>query len=319
MGGNRHAFGITASPSRRVVEDFERYCDEEFDVPYTFDQDNVYKRGAHHRADVLRAMPKSLTPDLVFADDDEDRERFVDLTRDDRQTTGPDQIVHRSRQGSLTYVADADLLNRLRELTDDPAEKYLGDMKEHNEELAEIVKELRERGADASPMVACIIRRAVNATNIPPGASFEAPGGGDWAELPAEGSGPAPKLWWGTSEDYVNRHERDDFEDVTDGQVKYTNPGDAPRQRARQGQAPPNPDPGIYAVPTPTDTTGTAIPLSGGAGIGDYAAPPTQAVTRAANIDGRYSGDAIAARAQAFVRTAGRNRTLADRIVEGAF
>jgi hypothetical protein len=213
-------------------------------------------------------------------------------------------------------------------VVDSPIERYLGDMKERNEEIAEIVDELCDRGADASPMVASLIRQSLRYygadQNIPPGASFEAPGGGDWASEAFEGSGPTPKDWWETSEDYVREHERPDFEDVTE-RGEYINPGGAPRQRARQGQAPapaPNPDPGIYAAPTPlpTDLFGNSVGFPGaGAGMGDYTAPPTQPVTRAANIDGRYSGDAIAARAQAFVRTAGRNRTLADRIAEGAF
>jgi len=232
-----------------------------------------------------------------------------------------------SALGALHEADDTALLERLRNLAHEPLDDDLGDMDDRNDEVAHLVEELRDRGADASQLVAALHYGADD--EIPPGGSFEAPGGGDWANDGFEGSGPDPKQWWGTSEDYVDKHERPDLEDVTTegGLTKYTDEG-KPQQRPRQGAIPDDlhrewfphgyvpeekehrpfdtymegisqhpdfdewalkegqaEDPGVYATPAiPTDTGGSALPLSGGAGVGDYAAPPTQPATRSAGI-----------------------------------
>ena len=65
-----------------------------------------------------------------------------------------------------------------------------------------------------------------------PGGAFGQPGGGNWADEPFAGSGPDPKLWYESSEDYVDAHERPRYEDVTDlgddDIIKYTK--DKPQQ-----------------------------------------------------------------------------------------
>ena len=63
----------------------------EFKVPYTFDPEKVWKS-----ADVLHTSPQSLTPDLIEVPEGEDSE-FVDVTEDERDTTGPEGIVHEGR------------------------------------------------------------------------------------------------------------------------------------------------------------------------------------------------------------------------------
>ena len=46
----------------------------------------------HYQADLLRTTPRSLTPDLRAVPEGEG-EQWVDVTKDERETTGPDQIV----------------------------------------------------------------------------------------------------------------------------------------------------------------------------------------------------------------------------------
>lgn len=58
--------------------------------------DEHYRNAPHHswpkHADLLRTTPRSLTPDLRAVPEGEG-EQWVDVTKDDRKTTGPDQIV----------------------------------------------------------------------------------------------------------------------------------------------------------------------------------------------------------------------------------
>lgn len=70
-----------------VQDNLPESPEREFDVPYTFDRDKVYKN-----ADALRMTPRSLTPALQFVPEGED-EHFTDVTQDDRKTTGPGQIT----------------------------------------------------------------------------------------------------------------------------------------------------------------------------------------------------------------------------------
>lgn len=61
-----------------------------FDVPYTLDNEEAYKKTGR---EMLRTTPRSLTPDIQFVPEGED-EHLVDLTKDERKTTGPGQIMH---------------------------------------------------------------------------------------------------------------------------------------------------------------------------------------------------------------------------------
>jgi len=397
-----------------------------YEVPYTLDPDKAYKS-----AEVLRTTPHSLTPDLKFIPKGED-EHFVDVEEDERETTGPDQIVHFSSRyasdeeyklvededptmdpdfedapgeytkmrsiddpggqkyravppeiaqalrrrfdggsasvyhpdkpgvilqdienfwdgprevkvldnGDLEYTCpyngrsdrfnahgyyddngqlkpwgrDAsrryageevdpepyrdfsgggELLNELREESSTPLEEDFGNMRDRNDDVREIVEELREKGYDADQFVASrrtargasdldsialiseydkarrdlndhgpdwydhdgeiasayqehildeLQRRAdagdpaarrfmtssygVGNQGAGPGGAFGQPGGGNWADEPFAGSGPDPKLWYESSEDYVDAHERPRYEDVTDlgddDIIKYT-------------------------------------------------------------------------------------------------
>ena len=113
--------------------------------------------------------------------------------------------------GRLSHVRTADLLERLRELSDEDAP--YGHMDAHNDEIREVVEELRDRGFDASPHVASVEDD-------------------EDVHEPWHGSGPARKQWWETSRHYVEQHERPRHVDVTegDGIIKYT--AETPQQRA---------------------------------------------------------------------------------------
>ena len=110
--------------------------------------------------------------------------------------------------GRLSHLKTADLLERLRELSDEPVSEWFGNMDERNEEIREVVEELRERGFDASQFVANV-------------------------HEPWHGSGPVPRDWWESSAKYVDEHERPRHVDVTDGEgdiIKYSD--EPPQQRA---------------------------------------------------------------------------------------
>ena len=62
-----------------------------------------------------------------------------------------DGIVHFS---SLKMVADEDLLNKLRDLSNEEPSNHFQDCRDHNDEVKGVVDELHERGFDASPLVA---------------------------------------------------------------------------------------------------------------------------------------------------------------------
>ena len=414
-------------PSRDDVSQLFEYVDghpemspqREFDVPYTFDPDKVYKKAAeedprkpfHPRllkiwdrpdfqqwlganpdhpdpingwmeenpkhyfdastreADALRLTPHSLTPDLQFVPEGEP-EHFVDVTKDDRKTTGPGQILHSSIRedydpdcdedadrgseeiahfSSLLAFGEADQhdvrepqarpdageatgdLNKLRDLIQEPLDESFRSMKDRNDDVRDLVDDLHDAGVDANNLVA---RRHMADTGIidhyldfakghwggeishsslkdyvdkyRPGqgtlgdllhlvdqhnheasmrqadGDFLGQGGGDWADLPFAGSGPDPKDWFSTSEDYVNEHERPDFQDVTDlgdgDIVKYNDtegPVTSPRQAAflaaqRQHQSDVwsgTTDPGSVQTPNTAPLDGGE--MSGGAPVMD--------------------------------------------------
>lgn len=69
---------------------------------YTFDNDKAYKQGSKKReADVLRTRPQSLSPTMRQEADDEGNDDFVDPTVDERETTGPSQIMSAQRRASI--------------------------------------------------------------------------------------------------------------------------------------------------------------------------------------------------------------------------
>ena len=182
--------------------------------------------------------------------------------------------------GATSRIADDDLLNRLRSLSSECNEENAGHMDSHNREISEIVDELHDRGYDANRLVASIRRQADGA--------FLGEGGPDWADLPFAGTGPDPKSWYGTSEDYVNKNEKDKRQDVTDlgddSIIKYTK--DKPQQKASA---------------VANDVVRQFHASGGGALANDTS-----------NGVGHFSDDAIAGRAQSFLKTAGRVYSLAE-------
>lgn len=185
------------------------------------------------------------------------------------------------------FDGGGELLDELREESSTPLEEDFGNMRDRNDDVREIVEELREKGYDADQFVASRRRQArewgghlpedlrpssrnpddwsdaewedmllpdideledaapaiyqnirnrkrqeregsygVGNQGAGPGGAFGQPGGGNWADEPFAGSGPDPKLWYESSEDYVDAHERPRYEDVTDlgddDIIKYT-------------------------------------------------------------------------------------------------
>jgi len=177
-----------------------------FDVGYEFDLDKVYKE-----ADVLNLRPQSLTPDFYSVESEEWDQ--VDVTKDERETTGPDNMVkesgyfgdgqendwrdegygddddgeskgkesgggifrmlfspHTSRRltgRELHYASDEELccavkdwagagsdLEKLRNLSAE--EPDYQNKREQNDQIREVVEELRDRGIDASQFVASL-------------------------------------------------------------------------------------------------------------------------------------------------------------------
>lgn len=167
---------VNENPAQR----WERNYD--IDGGYTFDMDKVYKQ-----SELLRRHPLSLTPDVYHVPEGEE-EHFTSVEEDERETTGPGQIQARrlarlvvaelqkrwhdekddrepivkfsQRRQALVYTADEDLLNKLRDLSAEAPGENNGSMREHVEEVADVVGELRDRGYDASPLVASIVRFA---------------------------------------------------------------------------------------------------------------------------------------------------------------
>lgn len=62
--------------------------ERKYDIPYVNDPDEAYKT-----ADLLRQKPQSLSPNLRQVPEKGDNQ-WVDVTKDEREDTGPDDIVH---------------------------------------------------------------------------------------------------------------------------------------------------------------------------------------------------------------------------------
>lgn len=160
------------------------------DGSHAFVKDTGEGATLHRTADLLRVQPHKLSPDLVVVPQHQgdDAHYFTDLG-DDRETTGPDQImasrwytakeeghhpafawhtdqeqdfpdegiVHFSaheRRAALIFTADEDLLNKLRNLSEE--EPDLGNMDEQNAKKRDVIDELVDRGYDASQFVAML-------------------------------------------------------------------------------------------------------------------------------------------------------------------
>lgn len=71
-----------------VSDNPEQTPERDFKIPYGNDPETAYKT-----ADLLRTKPQSLTPSLHEVPAGEGQQ-WMDLEKDERETTGPDQIVH---------------------------------------------------------------------------------------------------------------------------------------------------------------------------------------------------------------------------------
>lgn len=149
-------------------------------------------------ADALQNGPERLTPELVVNDTD-DAHTFVDVTKDEREDTGPDavvsdrDIVHFARvmeaceRNEQPYPrelvaflsrysgakddakgdwsapdsgdADADL-SKLRSLSDSKQSDDFGSMADRVHRIQDVVEDARENGADASQFVAMLRQAA---------------------------------------------------------------------------------------------------------------------------------------------------------------
>lgn len=137
----------------------------DFDVDYGFDLDKVYKE-----ADILHLRPQTLTPDFYYVEDGADGESWTDVTKDERKTTGPDNMVKKSLRmtgSEIHYASDEELgeavkdwastgsdLEKLRNLSAE--EPDYQNKREQNEEIRSVIDELQERGIDASQFVASL-------------------------------------------------------------------------------------------------------------------------------------------------------------------
>lgn len=181
--------------------------ERDYESGYVNQPDDAYKT-----ADLLRTSPQSLAPNLRMVPQGEGNE-WVDVEKDDRKTTGPDQIMKgaawhdeadesdpitnfsmhtalMSLHGSSRYAdkSDDSLLGELRQMSVKPVDAD-GNRKEHNQKVRDLVSELNDRGYDASMMVA-MVRQANPALLIPMAA--EAMGGaGAAAGAGAAGGGGA--------------------------------------------------------------------------------------------------------------------------------
>lgn len=182
-----------------VLKHHSEHEPRDYDVKgYHYDNDGV-----------LQNKPGKLNPHSVEVPElsDEDHHYFTDLG-DDRKTTGPDQIMAKMAHAwdvgreliakgedkikehhpdfawhndseddfpedgivhfsSRVFTSDENQLQHLRDLSQEPPD--LGNMAAHNEEVRNTVEDLRERGFDASPMVASLHRAALWKTADEPG------------------------------------------------------------------------------------------------------------------------------------------------------
>lgn len=143
------------------------------------------------RADALQSVPQRLVPEMVVNDTD-DTAQMLDVTKDERDTTGPDDILHFSslmghcdRTGSeyprelvafLERYADVpgpnddhqddweiqdfskanSDLKKIRNFADDDIEDDFGNLDDRNDAVRDAVTDAREHGVDADQLVASL-------------------------------------------------------------------------------------------------------------------------------------------------------------------
>lgn len=78
--------------------------ERDYKIPYTLDNEEAYKTAD---VDALRQRPLSLSPDLRVVPG-KDENQWTDVTKDERETTGPEQIVHFGAIASMLHTADGD-------------------------------------------------------------------------------------------------------------------------------------------------------------------------------------------------------------------
>lgn len=141
----------------------------DYDVDYLERPGDVYKDAHLKHSDVLRLRPETLSPDYYFVEDGQD-ESWVDVTKDERKTTGPDNMIKKSRRfvgRELHYASDEELgeavkdwssvgsdLEKLRGLSEDDPD--FQNMRDKNDEIRDVINELHDRGIDASQFVASL-------------------------------------------------------------------------------------------------------------------------------------------------------------------
>lgn len=242
----------------RVLYDYisdhpDEVPERDYDIDYTNDPDKAYKDANAHEADrLLRTRPESMSPNLREVPKGE--QQWMDVTKDEREDTGPEDIVHFSSVDTLRLlhgseeesdkkrrpdVAEASgLLDRLREMSDDHPEDHYGDMAAHNEEISELVEKLQDAGIDASQMVASLHHSADDEDPSLGKADFAGPSAVDWADEPFAGSGPDPKEYISDSAGYVKENEAPHYQDLTSGDgdiVKFNDSRSKPQQGPKQG------------------------------------------------------------------------------------
>lgn len=215
-------------------------------------------------------------------------------------TTGPILPVGRRQADILFRYADGapqqeipeyrdfdgggPLLDKLRGLIEDCPTDDLQHMDTRNGEIRDVVEDLRDKGFDADNIVASFIRQA-GASFILQAGEFPDSDAVQWPDEPFEGSGPAPKSWHGSSDEYVDEHERDhhvdDWHDSDGDILKY----DMPKKQKESHYDP------VEAF---------------------YKSGAAEAINFGTSSGGGFSDDAIAVQAMAFMKTAGRNYSFAE-------
>jgi hypothetical protein len=136
-------------------------------------------------------------------------------------------------QASRRYAesSDANLLDKLRQKSVEPASDDLQHMDSRNAEIRDLVDELNDRGLDASFMVASLHHADSPADGNPDFLGISSPG---WADQPFSGSGPDPRHYISDSQSYLDDHEPD-LHDVTDGEdiIKFNDDRSKPQQGPR--------------------------------------------------------------------------------------
>jgi hypothetical protein len=187
-----------------------------------------------------------------------------------------------------TGEAAADL-DELRDLCAEPDDEHYQHMDSYNDEIREVMEELHDAGVMASPFVASL-HSAAEFFPADAMGNFRGQSTPNWADIPAAGSGPAPKNYISDSESYLDTHERKDMRNLlaeppddspiikfNDGRSK---PPQGPREgRRRQGLAETFGDLGGSIYPNPTLSEGKAGHMTrsapaGGPGYGYQGGEP---------------------------------------------